>query len=173
MAILYRILAFGIGSVMVASTAQAQTDVTPCRAIANPESRLACYDQLAGGAPAATPSHTTVPAPMPAPTPASPPASPAYPVPAPAPAPTAGPTGLSYATLRKRSNFDAMVQTIEPLPHGLFRLHLEDGTAYDTSMEGARISQGITVHIRRSPLGTTFVDLPGQAPIPVRLFRPE
>jgi hypothetical protein len=83
------------------------------------------------------------------------------------------PSASSYEALRKRSNFDAVALEVEPLPHGLFRLHLADGTSYDTSQEGAHVAPGETIHIRRSPLGTTFADLPGQHPMPVRLVRPE
>jgi len=170
MAIFHRLLTLGAGSVILATAAHAQPEVSHCRAIADPASRLACYDQLSGLASAAPAPRAAMPAP------ASPPARPAAqarPAPDAAPMPASSPPGTTYATLRKRSNFDALVVNIDALPHGLFRLHLGDGTAYDTSMEGARIAQGATVHIRRSPVGTTFVDLPGQAPIPVRLVRPD
>lgn len=157
----------GAACCLPATIAQAQGDMARCTTIAAPAARLACYDEMAGRA---SPAPTT---PMPSP-PTSKPVfttTPTTPAPAVAQAPSTQQT-TDYAALRKRSNFNAVALEVEPLPHGLFRLHLADGTAYDTSMEGAHIAKGMTLHIRRSPLGTTFVDLPGQAPIPVRLYRP-
>ncbi|WP_343615277.1 hypothetical protein [Novosphingobium sp.] len=130
--------------------------MTRCSTIAAPSARLACYDGLAGQT-AAQPSATSMPASLPAP----------------ATRPATQPVSTAYTAMRKRSHFEAIAQEVEPLPHGLFRLHLADGSTYDTSMEGAHIVQGTMLHIRRSPLGTTFVDLPSQAPIPVRLVRPD
>lgn len=146
-------------SCLLAATAHGQADITRCSTIAAPSARLACYDALAGQT-SAQPSATSMPAPLPAP--AARPAT--HPV---------STLATAYTALRKRSHFEAIAQEVEPLPHGLFRLHLADGSAYDTSMEGAHIAQGAMLHIRRSPLGTTFVDLPSQAPIPVRLVRPD
>lgn len=150
-------------SCLLSATVYGQADMAGCSAIAAPAARLSCYDALAGhGAPQAPAA--AKPAPRPAPAARS--ATHTFSIRA-APAPS------SYETLRKRSNFDSVALEIEPLPHGLLRLHLADGTAYDTSMEGAHIAKGETLHIRRSPLGTTFVDLPAQQPIPVRLVRQE
>jgi hypothetical protein len=148
---------------LLAATAHGQADMAGCSAIAAPAARLACYDALANHAAPQAPSAT---GPAPRPAPAARPVAHAFPA-----RPTAAPS--SYEALRKRSNFASVALEVEPLPHGLFRLHLADGTAYDTSMEGAHIAKGETLHIRRSPLGTTFVDLPAQQPIPVRLVRQE
>lgn len=146
-------------SCLLAATAHGQADMAGCSTIATPSARLACYDALAGHPAEKAPA---APAPARHAAPAKRPAAQAVSAPV-----------TSYAALRKRSNFNAVAQQVEPLPHGLFRLHLADGTAYDTSMEGAHIAEGATLHIRRSPLGTTFVDLPSQPPIPVHLVRPD
>ncbi|MDE1918059.1 MAG: hypothetical protein KGJ57_16810 [Sphingomonadales bacterium] len=161
-----KILLSGVSFCLFGAAAHGQGDMSRCSAIISPAARLACYDEMAGrpAAPPATHAQSRNPAPVRS-------AQPARPAPAVAPAAPVSPAS-DYAALRKRSNFTAVALKVEPLPHGLFRLHLADGTAYDTSMEGAHVASGMTLHIRRSPLGTTFVDLPGQAPIPVRLHRP-
>lgn len=146
-------------SCLLAASAYGQADMAGCSTITTPSARLACYDALATH-PAAEPPAASMPAPRTAPV-------------ARAVTQATATPATSYAALRKRSNFESVAQEVEPLPHGLFRLHLADGTAYDTSMEGAHIARGTTIHIRRSPLGTTFVDLPSQPPIPVHLVRPD
>ncbi len=63
------------------------------------------------------------------------------------------------------------IAATSPLRHGYFRLELEDGTAYETTVVGPPPPVGAEVHIRRTLLGTTFFDIKGWSPITVRLSR--
>ena len=64
------------------------------------------------------------------------------------------------------------IATVSPIRHGYYRLELDDGTAYETTVTGTPPPAGATVTIRRTFLGTTFFDIRGWSPISVRLARP-
>lgn len=141
----------------------AAADVGKCRAIADPTERLACYDRAADQ-PAAR-AEPVVPA-EPAPArnaPATPlAASPQPPTPAPVRAPTRE---------EAQAATSGRIAAAEPLRHGYFRLAMEDGAVYETTVVGPPPPVGAEVHIRRTLFGTTFFDIRGWSPITVRLSR--
>ena len=160
----------GFASVLLAAGAEAAPrSIDECRTLADPSARLACYDQVAGAAPSAQ-------------TPA-----PASQLPAPAAAPsfqnrTAPPTAAyqpaapvrvqaAPAELKKRSDFDSRLTAVVPLRHGIYRLELEDGTAYETTAVAPPPAAGEAVHIRRTFVGTTYLDMKGRSPVAIRLAR--
>ena len=61
---------------------------------------------------------------------------------------------------------------VSPIRHGYYRLELDDGRAYETTVTGAPPPAGASVQIRRTFLGTTFFDIKGWSPVSVRLARP-
>lgn len=63
------------------------------------------------------------------------------------------------------------IAAVSPIRHGYYRLELDDGTAYETTVTGTPPPAGATVKIRRTFLGTTFFDIRGWSPISVRLAR--
>ena len=64
------------------------------------------------------------------------------------------------------------IAAVSPLRHGYYRLELDDGTAYETTVTGTPPPAGASVQIRRTFLGTTFFDIKGWSPVSVRLARP-
>jgi hypothetical protein len=128
-----------------------------CRAIADSAARLACYDARDRAAP------TPTPAPAPAPMAAAPTAPPA--------APTAAPVSVAESV---RANPAGRIVSVEVLPYGYHRVRLADGRAFDTATNTAPPPvTGDEVTLRRSVIGTTFLDIRGRKPITVRLVRPQ
>ncbi|WP_253201200.1 hypothetical protein [Sphingomonas quercus] len=72
---------------------------------------------------------------------------------------------------RRRADYDTEIATVTPLRHGYYRLQLADGTAYNTTVVAAPPAVGDAVHVRRSPLGTTFFDMAGRSPFAVKPAR--
>lgn len=148
---------------VIAASALVAPQSGDCRAIADPAARLACYDARDAGQPAAP----ARPVPSEQPVPSIAPAAPA-PVLAPVPAPSAP---ASTATT-VRADPEGRIVAVAPLRYGLFRLTLDDGRAFDTTTNTqAPPAVGTAVRLRRTPLGTTFIDVAGRDPITVRLAR--
>jgi len=148
-----------IGAAFLLGTAAyaAPSDTGTCRAIADPTERLACYDRAADqpAAPAESAPARNAPA-----TPLA--ASPQPPAPAPARTPTRE---------EAKATTSGRIAAAEPLRHGYFRLAMEDGAVYETTVVGPPPPVGAEVHIRRTLFGTTFFDIKGWSPITVRLSR--
>ena len=131
--------------VLLAAAATAAQD-PECRAIADPVARLTCYDLR---------DRKSLPpsageAPM-----AVPPSA----APRPAPAPSSGDAA-------------GRIASVAPLKYGLFRLTLDDGRMFDTATnKDAPPAVGASVTLRRSFIGTTFLDVPGRSPLTVRRVR--
>lgn len=71
-----------------------------------------------------------------------------------------------------RADSSGRVTEITPLRHGLFRVHLDDGRMFDTTTNtAAPPAVGDDVSLRRTVVGTTFLDIRGRSPISVRLGR--
>ncbi|MBO9670431.1 MAG: hypothetical protein J7485_07935 [Sphingobium sp.] len=153
--------------ILAAAAVSPGAPLQDCRAIADPRDRLACYDARDG---------TAVPS-----SPPSPPASaPTVPVPpvaigtapaaqrAPAPAPTRPATDAEIV----RATPTGQVASITPLSHGLYRIQLDDGRQFDTTSNVSAPPQvGEAVSLRRTAIGTTFMNVRGRSPITVRLLR--
>jgi hypothetical protein len=137
--------------------------VKECRAIADAGERLACYDARAGHK---SGTDAAVPAPVS-------PSDEERPHRVAVTTPTVHhvPARSRADDLKHRDEFDSRITSVEPLPHGYARIGLADGTRYDTTQIVARPRTGEAVHYRRTFLGTMFLDLPGRAPITVRLAR--
>jgi hypothetical protein len=158
------ILAAGLLSALAGSPLLAAPALTDCRAVADRDARLACYDALPSGAPAAAQTAAPTPAPMAA--------SPSPSAPAPmAAAPAATPSAVAASDTARRSNFDSHLVAVVPQRHGYYRLELEDGSAYLTTSVGPPPPVGAEVHIRRTFVGTTYLDLAGWDPIAIRLTK--
>jgi len=151
-----------MASALAGAHASAATrSIEDCRALADPSARLACYDELAGRSPA---------------TQAGPPAAvaPSFgtrtaPAVQAAPAPQAAKAPVE--DLKHRPDFDSRLAAVVPLRHGYYRLELEDGTAYETTAVAPPPQAGEAVHIRRTFVGTTYLDSEGRSPIAIRLAR--
>jgi hypothetical protein len=156
-----------LASALAGAHASAATrSMEDCRALADPSARLACYDELAGRTPAATqedPPATAAPSFGTRSTPAPAPAILATPAPQAAKAPV--------EDLKHRPDFDSRLAAVVPLRHGYYRLELEDGTAYETTTVAPPPQAGEAVHIRRTFVGTTYLDTKGRSPIAIRLAR--
>lgn len=143
----------------------AQSSALPpqaCRTIADSAARLACYDALERAEPAAP--LATAPA-------AVPDAAPRAAIP-PAPVPVAAPPASTSSADISRDAPTGRIATVTRQRYGLYRLTLDDGRTFDTATDrAAPPAAGTTVRLRRSVIGTTFLDAPGQSPITVRLVR--
>lgn len=142
----------------LATTAQSSAPpAQACRTIADAAARLACYDAQERAGPLARPA---VPL-------AAPPAAIA-----PAPVPVAAlPAGTSSADIIRDAP-TGRIATVTRQRYGLYRLTLDDGRTFDTATDRATPpAAGTAVRLRRSVIGTTFLDAPGQSPITVRLVR--
>lgn len=159
---------------LAATAAVASPPPQDCRLIADPAARLACYDQR-DAAPAASaprppearvsqPSPSSVPpAAMPAPGPVA--AAPAY------AAPASQPPAASSAEIIRAAR-SGRIASVAALRYGLFRLTLDDGRIFETATNtDSPPAVGTSVKLRRSVIGTTFLDVPGRSPITVRLVR--
>jgi len=149
---------FGGAFLLASAASAADSDVGKCRSITEAAARLACYDRAADQ-PAAPAEASPAPA-VPATSSAAPP--PTAPVAARVPAPTRD---------DRKTVSSGRIAAAQPLRHGYFRLELEDGTAYETTVVGPPPPIGAEVHIRHTLLGTTFFDIKGWSPITVRLSR--
>lgn len=139
---------------ILAAAIAAPPPAQDCRAIADPAARLACYDTRES-----------------APTPPAPVAAPAYAPSAAAPVFAPPAPSVSSASI-VRAAPSGRVTTVAPLRYGLFRVTLDDGRVFDTATStDAPPAAGMAVKLRRSVIGTTFLDMPGRSPITVRLVR--
>ncbi|WP_419816160.1 hypothetical protein [Glacieibacterium sp.] len=157
-----------IASVMIELLALAAVAGSPqtrdCRAIADQSSRLACYDAREASPLATVPPVAAATTPQAAAAP-----TPALPVAAAAPVPAAA--SPSAATL-VRADPTGKITSVVPLRHGLFRLTFDDGRAFDTASNvAAPPLVGASVTLRRTLIGTTFLDAPGRSPMAVRFAR--
>jgi hypothetical protein len=137
---------------LLALAAAAVSPVQDCRAISNAADRLACYDarDAAPRPPAAKPV----------------PAAPTTAEPLPPPAPSASSAAIV------RADPSGRIVSVKRLRYGLSRLTLDDGRVFDTATNtDAPPAVGTSVRLRRSVLGTTFLDSPGRSPLTVRLVR--
>jgi len=148
----------GLVFLLASSASAAPPAANTCRAIADPTERLACYDRAA--------SQESVPAEAPAR--AAPPVIPTTPplLPAAREARAAEPTRQEMKALTS-----GRIAAVRPLRHGYFRLELENGPAYETTVVSAPPPVGADVRIRGTLFGTTFFDIKGWSPIAVRLSR--
>jgi hypothetical protein len=154
-----------LASGLVASHASAAPrSIEDCRALTDPSARLACYDELAGRPPAAAQAEPPAAA-APAVTKHATPSSPVQATPAPQA------SKAPVENLKHRPDFDSRLAAVVPLRHGYYRLELEDGTAYETTAVAPPPQAGEAVHIRRTFVGTTYLDTPGRSPIAIRLAR--
>jgi len=154
--------------ILAASAALPSAPLQDCRSIADPQARLACYDARDRASPepasAATPSMTPTSPVSPAPPPAARPAPPA-PM-------AAAPTSAASSAEIVRANPTGRIAAITPLRYGLFRIQLDDGRQFNTtSNTDAPPTVGDSVSLRRTLMGTTFLDIRGRSPITVRLQR--
>lgn len=128
-----------------------------CASIDDPSARLACYDARSGRAAQSGAAHA--PFPVPSST-------------APMTSPTLSNADLDQRqALKSRTDFGSRLKTVVPLRHGYFRLELADGTSYDTTTVAPPPIVGDLIHVRRTPLGTSFFDIDGRKPFTVRLSR--
>jgi len=152
-----------VGGLAALRAGAAAPSLEDCRSIADAAARLACYDAAANRNAASSPSVDAG---------ANRRASRAT-------AEPAGERTVSVAStpehtreeLKQRSGFQSRLVSVAPLRHGYFRLGLEDGTAYDTTIVASPPPEGVAVRIRRTLVGTTYLDIKGWSPIPVRLSR--
>jgi len=157
--------------ILAAAAALPSAPLQDCRTIENPQARLACYDarDRGPGAPPAAqpPAAPAVGAVQPAPA-ASPPARTEV---ARAPAPSVRTESMSSADI-VRADPTGRITAVTPLRYGLFRIELDDGRLFDTTSNTiAPPSVGEAVSLRRTLIGTTFLDIRGRSPITVRLQR--
>ncbi|PZU08769.1 hypothetical protein [Sphingomonas sp.] len=152
-----------LATLLIASGATAaEAQVENCRAIADSARRLACYDAR-DAAPAASSA-------APAPSSAAPPASPIAAA-QPAPVQTSVPASQSSASI-VRGRPDGRIASVTALRYGLSRIQLEDGRTFETATDTAvPPPAGTEVRLRRTLLGTTFLDADGRRPLTVRLVR--
>lgn len=147
----------------LATTAQSSAlPAQACRTIADSAARLACYDAQERAEPPARPAAPVATAPDAAPIAAIPPA----------PVPVAAPPASTSSADIIRDAPSGRIATVTRQRYGLYRLTLDDGRTFDTATNRATPpAAGTTVRLRRSVIGTTFLDAPGQSPITVRLVR--
>ena len=93
----------------------------------------------------------------------------------PAPAAVAPPASFARGATSAeivRADPTGRVTAITPLRYGLYRIQLDDGRQFDmTSDVSAPPAVGDAVSLRRTLMGTTFLDIRGRSPITVRLLR--
>lgn len=149
----------GMACLLASAASAAPSDSAKCRAIADPAKRLACYDRTAEQDAAPAEGEQTR-------------AAPVMPSAAPRPSPAPSQARAPEPTRDERKVLTSgRIAATRPLRHGYFRLELEDGAAYETTVVGAPPPVGADVHIRHTPFGTTFFDIKGWSPITVRPAR--
>lgn len=133
------------------AAAAASSPAGDCRAIVDPTARLACYD--------AQDAQPAAPAPV-----ATQPSGPVSAAPARQPA--------APAPMTEQASREGRIAAIAPLRRGLFRITLADGRIFDTATnEDLPPDVGTAIRLRRSVIGTTFLDASGLSPITVRPVR--
>jgi hypothetical protein len=160
--------------------------LTQCSSISNTAERLACYDRLAGRAPAskAPPSSPTAAAPAAAPVSAAPAAAaPAAATPVPARASTADDFGLSKVQKERANGADssspaeiksitARVTGFRKGPSGRPRVLLDNGQSWEYEEDGDYLlAVGDSVTIRRASLGSYLLVTPARLIHRVRRIR--
>ena len=169
MAMARQMLTVGTAVITVAFAWQlsaAPAAIADCRTLADPAARLACYDGVAGRTNAAEPQAAPIsPTPPSVSVTESPPARSNNIPPAQASTPR--------SDSKPRSDFDSRVTAVIPQRHGYYRFMLEDGSAYLTTAVATPLAVGDAVHVRRTFVGTTYIDAEGRDPISVRLARPQ
>jgi hypothetical protein len=154
---------------LLAAAVAASSPVQDCRAISDAARRLACYD-MRDTAPISGPSPATPVPSSASPAPPSASAMPPPPISAPSASPTLAPSASSASIVR--ADPSGTIVSITRLRYGLFRLTLDDGRAFDTATNTAAPPPvGSMVRLRRTAIGTTFLDVAGRSPITVRLVR--
>lgn len=134
------------------AAAAASSPATDCRTITDPGARLACYDEREAR-PAAAPAPIA--------------SQPSVPL-------GSAPTQQSAApvAMSEQASREGRIAAIAPLRRGLFRITLADGRAFDTATnEDLPPEVGTSIRLRRSVIGTTFLDASGFSPITVRPVR--
>jgi len=159
------IMAAALFSALAVPPLLAAPALTDCRALTDRDARLACYDALPSDAPARPKPAASTPAPAVESVIASTPVKSVRPAPAPAS------PAIAPAETQRRSNFDSHLVAVVPQRHGYYRLELEDGSAYFTTSVGAPPPVGAEVHVRRTLVGTTYLDVPGWDPIAIKLTK--
>jgi hypothetical protein len=152
-------------TVFLACTASAETSRgEACRSIGDPAARLACYDRAMGAGASANSPVSAVTREDKAPEAAAPPLA------------TRSKQSLQEVGDRRQDQATpakaGRIAVVSPIRHGYYRLELDDGTAYETTVTGTPPPAGASVQIRRTFLGTTFFDIKGWSPVSVRLARP-
>jgi hypothetical protein len=160
--------------------------LTQCSSISNTAERLACYDRLAGRAPAskAPPSSPTAAAPAAAPVSAAPAAAaPAAATPVPARASTADDFGLSKVQKERANGADssspaeiksitARVTGFRKGSNGRPRVLLDNGQSWEYEEDGDYLlAVGDSVTIRRASLGSYLLVTPARLIHRVRRIR--
>jgi hypothetical protein len=145
---------------LVLSTCAVAAPPSPkqCRNIADPAARLACYDRAADEGSAGKQVQSLQ-------RPAAMPAS------APPPPMKASEAKRAAARPAEKAAMSGQIVAVRPLRHGYFALQLDSGAVYETTVVGTPPPMGAEVHIRRTLLGTTFLDIRGWSPIAVRPSR--
>lgn len=148
---------------MFAVCGQAQAQEADCRAITDAAARLACYDvrerTSAVPPPASAPRVATPQAPVGAAT---------------APA-TGAPSSRSETTTADavRADPGGEIALVTRMRYGKYRIQLADGRMFDTTVnEVVPPEVGEKVTLRRTRLGTTFLDVSGRRSLTVRLAEP-
>lgn len=137
-----------VATLMAVMSPLAAPEPQDCRLIVEPAKRLACYD-----------ARTTPVEPAAARPPAAPLRRPATP-----PVSSYVPPAASIVADRT-----GRIVAVERLRYGRYRVALDDGRAFLTSTNTAAPPRiGENVSLRRSAIGTTFLDIGGRQPITVR-----
>jgi hypothetical protein len=121
-----------------------------CNRIADAAARLACYDAR-NGAPAAPRGAVPGPAPVTM-----------------LPSPSRRSIERVRPAERAAPELDSRIVAVRPALHGYWLLTLADGRLYETTQSGDAPTVGEAVHLRRTFLGTTFLDIHGRTPLTVR-----
>ena len=75
------------------------------------------------------------------------------------------------ASMDRNAKTGGRIAAVSALRHGYFRLELDGGPAYETTVVGTPPPVGAEVRIRHTLFGTTFFDIKGWSPITIRLSR--
>jgi len=137
-----------VSALLAVMSSLAAPEPQDCRSIGDPAKRLACYDARN------TPAEPPV---------ARPPVAP--------PRRSATPPVSSYVPPAASIVADrtGRIVTVDRLRYGRYRVALDDGRAFLTSTNTAAPPRvGESVSLRRSAIGTTFLDIRGRQPITVR-----
>lgn len=142
-------------ALLIGGSAAAAQQTEDCRAITDPARRLACYDAREA-APAQQPVEPRSSVPERA---APGPVRNAGGITAPAPAPV---------NADPNRTFDSRVAAASLLRNGLYRIRLDDGSEWTTTITGQRPKVGEKIHHRRTFIGTHYFDTENGRPLTVR-----